>query len=201
MPDTKISGLASLAGALAVASGDLFVMVDVSDTSMAASGTDKQITAADLAANLGFSVATIAADFPINAGAANALTDITGLSFAVVTGKTYYFRFAGIYTAGASTTGSRWTINGPAMNWLFYESKYQLTATTYTTNTPMQAVQLPAASNATSNVATGGANFVLLEGMCNPSANGTLQIQGAREVTTDTVTLKAGSLLQYKQTA
>jgi hypothetical protein len=47
MADTKISALAALTGA-SVADTDLFVLVDVSDTSMAASGTDKNITAAEL---------------------------------------------------------------------------------------------------------------------------------------------------------
>lgn len=45
MADTKISGFAALT---TPASGDLLVIVDVSDTSMAASGTNKKITYADL---------------------------------------------------------------------------------------------------------------------------------------------------------
>lgn len=47
MADTKISELTSITGAN-LASGDLFVVVDVSDTTMAASGTDKKITKAEL---------------------------------------------------------------------------------------------------------------------------------------------------------
>src|SRR5476651_919622 len=43
MPDTKISELASQTGA-ALAIGHLFVTVDISDTTMAASGTDKSLT-------------------------------------------------------------------------------------------------------------------------------------------------------------
>lgn len=52
MADTKISGLTQLTGAASVATVDEFVLVDKSDTTMAASGTDKRITAADLATNL-----------------------------------------------------------------------------------------------------------------------------------------------------
>lgn len=48
MADTKISDLAALNGADG-ASSDLAVVVDVSDTSMAATGTDKKMTLADLA--------------------------------------------------------------------------------------------------------------------------------------------------------
>lgn len=45
MADTKISDLTALTTA---ATGDLLVIVDISDTTMAASGTDKQITAGNL---------------------------------------------------------------------------------------------------------------------------------------------------------
>ena len=45
MVDTKITDLASLS---TTASNDVFVVVDVSDGSMAASGTDKKITTADI---------------------------------------------------------------------------------------------------------------------------------------------------------
>src|SRR5580765_8119756 len=51
MADTKITDLTALAGA-SVASGDLAVVVDVSDTSMAASGTDKKLTVSALGSAL-----------------------------------------------------------------------------------------------------------------------------------------------------
>lgn len=47
MPNLKISQMTSLTGAN-VASGDLLPIVDVSDTSQAASGTNKKITADEL---------------------------------------------------------------------------------------------------------------------------------------------------------
>jgi hypothetical protein len=46
MADTKWSALGALTAA-AVATSDLFVLVDVSDTTMAASGTDKSLTATE----------------------------------------------------------------------------------------------------------------------------------------------------------
>jgi hypothetical protein len=49
MPDTKLSALGQLTGAGSTADADECVVVDKSDTSMAASGTDKRITVADLA--------------------------------------------------------------------------------------------------------------------------------------------------------
>lgn len=49
MADTKISALGQLTGAGSVADVDELVVVDKSDTTMAASGTNKRVTAADLA--------------------------------------------------------------------------------------------------------------------------------------------------------
>ncbi len=50
MADTKISALTSLTGAGSTADGDELPIVDVSDTTMAASGTTKAISVADLSA-------------------------------------------------------------------------------------------------------------------------------------------------------
>jgi hypothetical protein len=47
MADTRITGYGAQTGA-GTATGDLFETVDVSDTSMAATGTNKQITLAEL---------------------------------------------------------------------------------------------------------------------------------------------------------
>ena len=46
MPATKISALTAITG-VDVAAGDLWTLVDVSDTTMAVSGTNKKITAAE----------------------------------------------------------------------------------------------------------------------------------------------------------
>jgi hypothetical protein len=48
MADAKVSALTALSG-VNIADGDLFPMVDLSDTTMAASGTDKSTTANDIA--------------------------------------------------------------------------------------------------------------------------------------------------------
>ena len=47
MPDLPISGLTALPGA-SVAAGDLLEVLDVSDTSMAGTGTNKKLTYANL---------------------------------------------------------------------------------------------------------------------------------------------------------
>lgn len=61
MADSRISDLAALTGAN-IAAGDLFEVVDVSDTSMAATGTNKKTTSDDVLAKIkaGLGIVTIA---------------------------------------------------------------------------------------------------------------------------------------------
>lgn len=125
---------------------------------------------------------------------ANTLQDVTGLSFPVITGQTYWFKATIDYTAAATTTGSRWTINGPSFTRLSYMSVYSLTATTITTNNAA-TYQQPTACNASSGTTTG--NTCEIEGFITPSANGNVQVQFASEITASAIVAKAGSYLQY----
>lgn len=71
MADRRVSALTSQTGA-GLASGDLFETVDVSDTSMAATGTNKKVTATELAtglADLQYNAAYVAGFFPEAYGA------------------------------------------------------------------------------------------------------------------------------------
>jgi len=65
MADTKISGLTALTGAN-TASGDLLTIVDVSDTTMAATGTNKKITLTELQSA------------PVSGGTANGVLYLNG---------------------------------------------------------------------------------------------------------------------------
>jgi hypothetical protein len=65
MADTKISGLTALTGAN-TASGDLLTIVDISDTTMAATGTNKKITLTELQGA------------PVSAGTANGVLYLNG---------------------------------------------------------------------------------------------------------------------------
>ena len=132
----------------------------------------------------------LAADVVNNNAVANTIAPVTGLSFDVVAGQTYYFEFTINYTAQAATTGSRWSITGPTFTRLDYTSEYTLTATTKTLNN-VGAYDLPAASNATS-LASG--NICTIWGFITPSANGTVIARFASEVLNSAITAKAGSL-------
>lgn len=143
-------------------------------------------------------LATLAADVTNNNGVANTIQDVTGLSFAVVSGETYWFRFTIQFTSAATTTGSRWSINGPAASALRYDSCYSLTATTLTFNEGLAAYDLPAASNATS--AATGSNMAFVEGFITPSADGTVIARFASEVASSAIVAKAGSMCQWVRT-
>jgi hypothetical protein len=142
----------------------------------------------------------LGADVTNNNGTANTIADVTGLSFSVVAGNKYKFRAVINYTAAATTTGSRWSVNGPGSpTQLSYCSKYALTTTTETLNNGLAAYDLPAASNATS-AATGG-NVAVVEGIIQPSANGTVVIRFASEISGSAIVAKAGSFLEWMQVA
>lgn len=138
-------------------------------------------------------VVALSADVTNNNASANTLQDITGFSFPVKAGNTYWFRMVIAYTAAATTTGSRWSINGPSITSLFYRSEYSLTATSYTANEGISAYNTPAASNATS--ASTGANMAVIEGKITPSADGDVIGRFASEVSSSAIVAKAGSVI------
>jgi len=149
------------------------------------------------AASPDFSTVVLASDVTNNNASANTIADVTALSFAVVSGNTYWFRFFIQYTAAATTTGSRWSINGPTNTLLIYKSEYSLTTTTRTINEGLSTYDVPAASNATSAATT--SNIAWIEGFITPSANGTVIARFASEVSSSAIVAKAGSILHYQQ--
>lgn len=142
-------------------------------------------------------VAFLTADVTNNNGVANTIADVTGLSFPVSAGKRYRFRFTIDYTAAAGTTGSRWSINGPAATRLAYDSEYALTTTTRTLNVSQNAYDLPAASNATTPTTAG--NVAYIEGFITPSASGNVIARFASEVAASAIVAKAGSYVEYEE--
>ena len=136
----------------------------------------------------------LGADVINNNAVANTLQDVTGLSFAVNAGETYWFEFSVMYDAAATTTGSRWTLNGPAFSRLAYWQQWALTAATHSLGNN-QAYLLPAACNTTSAYLAG--NMAVVGGLIMPTASGVLQLQFASEVVSSAITAKAGSLLKW----
>lgn len=139
----------------------------------------------------------LAADVVNNNASANTIASVTGLGFPVKAGKKYQFRFEIAYDAAATTTGSRWSITGPAGGTMRYRSEYSLTTTTRTLNDGLNAYDTPAASNATS--AATGSNIAIVEGFIEPAASGTVTARFASEVSSSAITAKAGSVCYFHE--
>lgn len=102
MADSKITDLSALTGA-GTASGDALVIVDVSDSSMAATGTDKKITASELATAIGTLLGLAAAYQPLD-------SDLTAIAALTTTafGRSLLAAVdaAGLRTLAGSVIGS-----------------------------------------------------------------------------------------------
>ena len=126
----------------------------------------------------------------------NTIADVTGLSFPVSSGVTYHFKFFIVYTAQATSTGSRWCINGPATPTnLNYHSFYTSSTTARTNNEGLTTYNVPGSCNTTSG--TTGSNIAEIEGIITPSANGTVIARFASEIANSAITAKAN--LSYVQ--
>ena len=128
-----------------------------------------------------------------NNAVANTMQDVTGLSFPVTAGETYWFEFVIPYTSAATGTGSRWSIDGPSVTRLNYRSEYTLTATTTTVNSAT-AYNIPAANNASS--LTEG-NVATIWGIVVPSANGAVIARFASETANTAITALTGATLRW----
>lgn len=149
----------------------------------------------------------LGSDVTNNNAVANTIADVTGLSFAVVAGETYWFRFVIRYTSAATATGSRWTINGPGSpTALAFKVEVPLIATVNSTDATSDshaiAYDTPATANATSpnNTAPAGGQIVTIEGFIKPSANGTVIARFSSEVASSAIIAKAGSFVNWMRT-
>ena len=142
----------------------------------------------------GLSAVVLGGDVVNNNAVANTIADVTGLSFPVSTGGTYYFKFIIKYSSASTSNGSRWSINGPTFSALNYRSIYTLTATTITTNNAT-AYDTPAKSSA-SSLATG--NLAIIEGFITVTADGSIIARFASELANNAITALAGSVVYYQ---
>lgn len=152
-------------------------------------------TIAAMRTTLGLEHAVILASPVADSSGNNTLTDITGLSFAVTAGETYWFEFVLPYTAAATTTGARFAINGPALTSLNMRSEWTVTATTLVQHT-VSAYDSPAGAS-TDSLAAG--NVATMWGIIKPSANGTVIGRMATEVNGSAITVLAGALLRWRR--
>lgn len=147
-----------------------------------------------------FNTTVLTSDVVNNNAVANTIADITGLSFPVTNGKTYYFRFAITFTSAAATTGARFSINGPATTYLNYWTRWPNATNSVYTNVGLTSYDLPsvAGTNSVSAISYIGA-VAEVEGIIIPSADGTLIARLASEIANSAITAKIGSVVYYKQ--
>ncbi len=138
----------------------------------------------------------LASDVVNNNVVANTIADITGLSFSVTAGETYRFYAEIDISSAVTTTGGRLSVNGPAApTRLSYKSIWPTTGSADGISSGLFAYDLPAASLASVAQTTG--NIAIIMGYITPSANGTVVLRFASEVSSSAITAKAGSLLQW----
>lgn len=193
MADQKISALTAITGAN-VAVGDLFTVVDVSDTTMAASGTNKSITAQELEKFLErFGLPQLAVGTTQETNTSNTTwDDVAGVSWSVTSGRTYWVKVAGIYQTAATTTGIQFRFTGPTTSWAV--NRFAVRQAANGTDTFFEAGSADLTQNgASASVVAANTDYVFMhEAMFVASSTATLQLQYRSEVNASQVTVQSG---------
>jgi hypothetical protein len=133
----------------------------------------------------------------LDVSASNAYANVTGLSFPVVSGQTYTFRFVCTYTVSSTAYGTAWAIDGPTNSYLSYYSQCSPTTggTVFSTKLNLTAYD---AATATGTTTAAAGNIAIIEGVITPTANGTVIARFTTDATAGgTVTCKVGSTVEY----
>jgi hypothetical protein len=118
-------------------------------------------------------------------------TDITGLSFSLTSGRRYYFKFMVTYQTAATTTGVGFCFSTPAMTASNYKVEImQAAAGTDQMYTNSVVNNLTTVLVSASVIALGTDYIASVEGFCQPSADGTLQLRCRSEVNASQITIQ-----------
>lgn len=135
----------------------------------------------------------LAADVANANATPNTLQDVTGLSFDVVANQVYRFFFWIVFDAAATTTGSRFTLDGPANNLLAYVARIA----TATGSTGAQNQNAYNAGGPTGSSPYASGNIAEVVGVVRPTAPGTIKLRFASEVASSAITVRAGSSVEW----
>jgi len=193
----KTFGAAGGVGKLIIA-GNTSGATILNASAIAGSGTVTLPTSGTLTVNSGAattayrSIVRVTTDVINSNSTANTLQDVTGLSFPMTIGVAYHFEAMIMYTAAATTVGSRWAINCPTLPSFLAVS----TATVLTNNT--------AADNGNQVIRDGGVistgtsttagNIARVTGVIKAAATETMIIRFASEVANSAITVKYATL-------
>lgn len=123
------------------------------------------------------------------------LSDVTGLQFPVSENRHYYFRFVVSFSSSATTNGSQWAINGPALTTLNYYQIFPVTTATMSYQPTLSAYDT---STPSGNTGSTTANILIMEGVIVCSASGNVVARLATE-SGGTITALAFSHVQFIQ--
>lgn len=138
----------------------------------------------------------LASDVTNSDATPNTIADVTALSFPVTSGVTYKFKFYIVFTSAASTTGSRWSVSGPASPTLLNGQVTWSSAASTQVYGLVTAYDVPSGPSAAS--ATAG-NVAIIEGVIKPSSSGTVIARFSSEIASSAITAKAGvSYVEYQ---
>jgi hypothetical protein len=219
--DTKISALAALTGAN-VAAGDLATLVDVSDTTMAASGTNKKITIDELVIALQARgmprVMQLTAQHAISS---TTPTKVTGLDLTLEAG-TFIFEYWLIVQSATSTVAPQFNFNftgtATTANWWYEYADTSATllaaigsishnVTTQTLGFGMRQSENTEATTAAGNmgpaqgVQTANTDIlVMIRGLLEVTVSGNMELWHGSETATAT-SVEVGSSLKAIRTA
>lgn len=191
MADTKRSALTALTG-VNLAGGDLIALTDVSDTTMAASGTDKSMTVDELRIGLDTPIYVVkSADQSNNSN--TTLADVTDMSWSVVAGGEYVFEFYLWHVSAATTTGLVVSMNGPTIGagvlLYMYHGITSVTGTFHGGSAVYEQVQVNTGTPSTTVPFMSTVHGYLLNG----ATGGTLQLRMRSEISASNATIKQGS--------
>lgn len=130
------------------------------------------------------------------ANSTTSFADVTGLTFAVTSGETYVFEAWIVYETAATTTGSKWAVNGPASPTLL---SYSVETPTAATTSRLDFASTYDGTAASSQTAGIGQCLAKIEGVVKFSASGTFALRFGSEVASSAVTAKAGSSMRYRK--
>lgn len=190
------SALTTLAGSSGLLTGQVYLLTDEEHRPAVAKSSSAFETVAlesDLSAGWFPNLVSLSSGVTVTD---TAYADITGLSFDVVNGGTYWFSAHVAFTTSAGTNGTRWSINGPATTWLQYTSDYTLSQAARTVNGGLFTYDRPTTSNVTSVV---GGSTALITGMLLAAADGTVIVRAGSEDSAQSITARAGSFVLWKR--
>lgn len=176
---------------------DFITLIDVSDTTDNASGSDKKMTVSELRATMrrmfGIPEHVISTETETNSSNTT-WVDITGVSWPVVSGRKYWFRVMGIYQTAVTTTGMQLQFSGPTLTANTSPTIYRARQAASGVGSFFDAGQVgtltPGASAGVTNV---NVDYPFsFEGVIEPSSTTTMQLQFRSEINTTAVQIRPG---------